>query len=74
MTAATLAHGTAWELENLAGLIRAEFDEMPCMQLSFAQVRRFWNLSDDECHRILDQLVCGGVLRLDAQHRYCRRH
>jgi hypothetical protein len=57
--------------EALAGLIDAEFDEMPGMHLTFAQAKRLWNLSDDECADVLDCLVSSGRLtRRDGQ--FCR--
>ena len=59
-------------LEDLAWTIQAEFNEMPGMRLTFAQVRRLWNLSIDDCRRVLDDLVSAGRLMQDADGRFCR--
>lgn len=59
-------------LEDLAWLIEAEYREMPGMHLTFAQARRLWNLSADECARVLDYLVRSGVLTKDRDNRFCR--
>jgi hypothetical protein len=59
-------------LEDLAWLIDAEYREMPGMRLTFAQVRRLWNLSADECARVLDYLVDSGALMRDEANRFCR--
>ncbi|MGB2716543.1 MAG: hypothetical protein WBC51_20335 [Vicinamibacterales bacterium] len=60
-------------LQDLAWLIDAEYREMPGMRLTFAQVRRLWNLSADECARVLDYLVSSGVLTQDDDRRFCRQ-
>lgn len=60
-------------LQDLAWLIDAEYREMPGMRLTFAQVRRLWNLSGDECARVLDYLVSSGVLTQDDDQRFCRQ-
>jgi hypothetical protein len=59
-------------IEDLAWLIDAEFREMPGMRLTTAQVRRLWNLSADECARVLNYLVKSGVLTRDEDGRFCR--
>jgi hypothetical protein len=59
-------------LEDLAWLIDAEYREMPGMRLTFAQARRLWNLSGDQCARVLDYLVESGVLARDEENRFCR--
>lgn len=59
-------------LQDLAWLIEAEYREMPGMRLTFAQVRRLWNLSPDECARVLDYLLDSGVLTRDEENRFCR--
>jgi Fic family protein len=66
------AHQPPPTLQDLAWLIDAEYQEMPGMRLTFAQVRRLWNLSADECTRVLDYLVDSGVLTQDEDHRFCR--
>lgn len=60
-------------LVDLAWLIDAEYKEMPGMRLTFAQVKRLWNLSTDECRQVLDYLVSSGRLTRDDDDRYCRQ-
>jgi len=60
-------------LEDLAWLIDAEYREMPGMRLTFDQVRRLWNLTDDECGKVLEYLVRSGLLTIDNDYRFCRR-
>jgi hypothetical protein len=71
MTNACLEPSVA-HLQDLASLIDAEYREMPGMRLTFAQVRRLWNLSNDECGRVLDYLVNEGCLTRDHNDRFCR--
>ena len=59
-------------LEALALVIDSEFTEMPGMRLTFAQARRLWNLSSEECARVLDDLIAAGRLVRDEGGRYCR--
>jgi hypothetical protein len=42
--------------------IRAEFIEMPGLQLTLAQASRLWHLERDFCDAILTALVEGGFL------------
>ena len=59
-------------LENIAWLIEDEYKEMPGMRLTFAQVKRLWNLSSDDCRNVLDYLVSAGRLARDEDDRYWR--
>lgn len=59
-------------LEELAWLIDAEYHEMPGMRLTFAQVRRLWNLSTDDCGCVLNYLLSTGRLVRDNGDRFCR--
>lgn len=59
-------------IEEFAWLIDAEYREMPGMRLTFAQVCRLWNLSAEECGKVLDYLLKSGVLTRDEENRYCR--
>jgi hypothetical protein len=58
--------------DQVARLIQAEFDEMPGMRLTFAQVRRLWNLSECDCRDALAQLCEVGQLTRDRTGRYLR--
>lgn len=57
-------------LDDLACRIEAEFREMPGMRLTFAQVMRLWNLSRDQCTRVLDYLTSMGALVQDEEQRF----
>ena len=43
--------------------VRAEFIEMPGMELTMGQATRLWNLGPDDCRHVLDSLVDAGFLR-----------
>ena len=42
---------------------RAEFVEMPGLQLTLPQAARLWNLGVDDCRYVLDALIDTGFLR-----------
>lgn len=52
--------------------VRAEFVEMPGMQLTLAQATRLWNLGPDDCRSVIDALVDTGFLRWTAQRTVVR--
>jgi hypothetical protein len=52
--------------------VRAEFVEMPGMQLTLAQATRLWNLGPDDCRSVIDTLVDSGFLRWTAQRTVVR--
>jgi DNA-binding IclR family transcriptional regulator len=58
---------------DIARLIDAEFGEMPGMRLTAPQIRRLWNLSEQECHQVLQHLCQEGLLTQDPWGRYRRR-
>ena len=49
---------------DLVGLIRSEYDEMPGLCLTRAQVQRLWLLEPTACDNVLRALVEAGYLRL----------
>lgn len=49
---------------DLVGLIRAEYDEMPGLCLTRAQVQRLWLLEPDACDNVLRAMLDAGYLRL----------
>lgn len=59
-------------IDDLAWRIEAEFREMPGMRLTFAQVKRLWNLSNDQCSRVVDYLTSTGLLAQDEEQRFHR--
>jgi hypothetical protein len=56
---------------DLAGLVRAEYLEMPGLCLTLAQAARLWNADRDECLVVLDMLKREGFLdcRRDLYYR-----
>ena len=54
-------------------VIRAEFTEMPGMQLTLPQAARLWRMASDDCERVLDALVRDGFLVRDERRGYRRR-
>lgn len=53
--------------------IRAEFEEMPCLQLTLRQAMRLWTLDEAVCRAHLETLCAQGFLRLSPEGRYTRR-
>ena len=50
-------------VEHLAARIRAEFLEMPGLQLTHTQAQRLWGLDSETCSHIVALLVDRAVLR-----------
>ena len=55
----------------LCARIRAEFDEMPGLNLTLLQAARLFDLEPARCARVLGDLVASGVLWSDG-HLYSR--
>jgi DNA-binding IclR family transcriptional regulator len=53
-------------------LIRAEYEELPGMSLTKAQVQRLWGLDSTTCDTLLDQLVSTGFLKQTRASAYVR--
>jgi hypothetical protein len=51
---------------DLVALIRSEYEEMPGLRLTRAQVQRLWLLDPAACDDVLRALVDAGYLRLTA--------
>jgi hypothetical protein len=51
-------------VSDLVGLIRSEYEEMPGLCLTRAQVQRLWLLEPAACDNVLRALVDAGYLRL----------
>lgn len=58
------AMAPAARVSDLVGLIRSEYDEMPGLCLTRAQVQRLWLLEPAACDTVLRALVDAGFLRL----------
>lgn len=54
------AHATP--SDSTLEVVRHEFNEMPGMRLTRAQIRRLWNLSSPECDEVVDALISDGFL------------
>jgi len=50
-------------LARLIDRVRAEFVEMPGLELTLPQAARLWNLSPEDCRSVLDVLTNAGFLR-----------
>jgi hypothetical protein len=60
------AAAPASRVTDLVALIRAEYQEMPGLRLTRAQVQRLWLLEPAICDNVLHALVDTGYLRLTA--------
>ena len=56
--------------DQLLRRIRGEFEEMPCLCLTYAQARRLFGLSPDVCRRVLGSLVQEHTLTCGPDGRY----
>jgi hypothetical protein len=52
--------------------VRAEFIEMPGLQLTFDQAARLWGLEPNVCRQVIDDLVACGFLRRTASGSVAR--
>jgi hypothetical protein len=52
-------------VERLAARVRAEFREMPRMQLTLPQAQRLWGLNAETCEHVVAMLVATRVLRCE---------
>lgn len=57
---------------GIGAIICGEFNEMPGMRLTLAQVCRLWTLTRSEAEAVVGALVEGGVLAVDDGGRLCR--
>jgi hypothetical protein len=58
--------------QQLLHRVRAEFDELRGLNLTFAQAQRLFGLREDVCRRVLNALMCEGLLRVGADDLYVR--
>lgn len=59
-----ISHVPAARVSDLVELIRSEYEEMPGLCLTRAQVQRLWLLDPAACDNVLRALVDAGYLRL----------
>lgn len=59
-------------IEKWIRFVQAEYRESPGLRLTKPQVRRFWNLDDDTCDAVLDELEASRFLRRAHDDRYVR--
>ena len=52
--------------------VRAEFVEMPGLELTLAQAVRLWTLGVDDCRHVIDALVDVGFLKWTARRTIVR--
>ena len=52
--------------------VRAEFVEMPGLELTLAQAVRLWGLGVDDCRFVLDSLADSGFLKWTARRTVVR--
>ena len=57
---------------SVVELIRAEYDEMPCLSLTLPQAARLWGLTVSESEHALSMLVQNGFLLRDTKGCYRR--
>jgi hypothetical protein len=52
--------------------VRAEFSEMPGLELTLPQAVRLWTLGADDCRFVIDALVDAGFLRWTTRRTIVR--
>lgn len=68
---ARLSRQYATALDDLPVRILSEFDDQPGLRLTFSQIRRLWDVPETECEEALAYLTRIGLLRRNADGRYC---
>jgi hypothetical protein len=66
-------HGIDHGIVHWFQVIEAEYREMPCLNLTKAQMRRLWGLEQALCDVLADGLVATGVLRRTSAGTYVAR-
>lgn len=59
-------------LEDWLRLVRAEYEELPDLHLTRAEVERLWGLDPPTAEAILSTLVSAGVLRQTSRGGYVK--
>jgi len=55
-----------------AQAIRGEYLEIPHLSLTRAQVQSFWDLDDEECEAVLENLLASGFLKMTPTGGFVR--
>ncbi len=64
---------TDWaQLQDWSRLIRAEYDELPDLQLTRSQIEELWGLDPTVADAVLDALIGAGVLTRTPQGAFVR--
>jgi len=58
-----LLYASAMSFAAVVDRVRAEFVEMPGLELTLAQAVRLWTLGIDDCRHVIDSLVDVGFLK-----------
>jgi hypothetical protein len=66
-------HSAEQGLGHWFQVVEAEYREMPCLNLTKAQMRRLWGLEHALCDVLVDALVATGVLRRTSDGTYVAR-
>lgn len=59
-------------LASVVDRVRAEFVEMPGLELTLPQAVRLWGLGADDCRHVLDSLAETGFLKWTARRTVVR--
>jgi hypothetical protein len=60
------------ECRRIVARVRAEFSEMPGLQLTASQAARLWGLEMPLCLAVIDELVQSAFLRWTSSRRIAR--
>jgi hypothetical protein len=64
--------GAIMTVASVIDRVRAEFVEMPGLELTLPQAVRLWGLGADDCRHVLDSLADAGFLRWTARRTVVR--
>jgi hypothetical protein len=67
-----LLYATGMSFAAVVDRVRAEFVEMPGLELTLAQAVRLWTLGVDDCRHVIDSLVDVGFLKWTARRTIVR--
>lgn len=53
-------------------MVAAGYEDLPTLNLTFAQAVRLWGLDESTCRRVLDSFIESGYLVRTDTGQYCR--